>query len=69
MVLSHFQETVRCAATKELPTILWHRKVHHGVRKSPPLLHVITQICAVQTTSYLSKIHLNAIHVLIFWLQ
>jgi hypothetical protein len=53
MELSPSSEAANCAATQELPSILWNPKVHHRVQKS--------QINSVHTTaSSLSKVHLNA---------
>jgi hypothetical protein len=60
MELSSSREAANCAATQELPSILWNPEVHYRVHKSPPLLPIRSQIDPVHTIpSYLSKIYFN----------
>jgi hypothetical protein len=62
MEFSPSREAVACAATQELPHISWNAKVHYRLRKSPPLIPILSQISPVKTTPYyLSKIHFSII--------
>jgi hypothetical protein len=60
MELSPSWEAANCAATQEIPSILWNPKVHYRVHKSPPLVPILGQIHTI--SSYLSKIHVNITH-------
>jgi hypothetical protein len=62
--LSPSWEAANCAATQELPSILWNSKVHHRV----PMVPILSQINPVHTIpSYLSKIHFNIAHPPTSW--
>jgi hypothetical protein len=56
-------EAANCAATQELPSILWNPKVQYRVHKSLPLVPTLSHISPIHTIpSYLSKIHFNIAH-------
>jgi hypothetical protein len=52
MELSITQEATSCAATWELPSILWNRKVHYHIHKSFPLVPMLNQTIPVNTTPH-----------------
>jgi hypothetical protein len=66
--LSPSSEAANCAATQELPSILWNTKVHYRVHKSPPMVPIQSQIDPIHTILfYLSKIHFNIVHLPTYW--
>jgi hypothetical protein len=68
MVLNPSWEAANCAATQELPTILWNPKVYYRDHKSTPLVPILSQINPIHTIpSYLSEIHINIVHPHTSW--
>jgi hypothetical protein len=61
--MSTTREATNCAATPELPSILWYPEVHYISHKSPSLVPILSQTNAFYTTPcYISIINLNIIN-------
>jgi hypothetical protein len=58
-----------CAATQELPSILWNPKVQYHVHKCPPLVPILIHINPIHTIPlYLSEIHFNIVFTVVSFL-
>jgi hypothetical protein len=61
--LSPSWDAANCAASQEVPIILWNPKVQYRVHKSPPLVLILSHINPIHSiSSCLSKIHVNIVH-------
>jgi hypothetical protein len=49
MKFSPSSEAANCAATQELPTTLWHQKVHYRLHNSPPLVPILSHTTPIQS--------------------
>jgi hypothetical protein len=68
MELSPSREAANCAATRELPSILWNPEIRYHVHKSPPLVPILSHSQPIHTIpSYLTKINFNIVHPLTSW--
>jgi hypothetical protein len=69
MELSTSWEATSCAATQELPNILFNSKAHFWDHMSPPVVPILSQLNPIYTSpSYRSMIHFNVIHPLLLGL-
>jgi hypothetical protein len=50
MDLGPWREAASCAATQELPNIVWNQKVYYEVHKSPPLAPIVSRINLTHNT-------------------
>jgi hypothetical protein len=64
MELNPCWESTNCAATQELPSILWNSKIHYRVHKSPPMISIPSQTNPIHPIpSYLRSILILSTHL------
>jgi hypothetical protein len=67
--LSPSRGAANCAATQELPSILWNPKYQYRVHRSPSWVHILSHINPIHTIpSYFSKIYFDIVHRPTSWL-